>query len=88
MKKARRICFLFFIIFFLFYKIIIFRLTKKKDIRGAYLYFNFFHETVNSHYLETASFIAHVIFVLHIALRKHTYWPIKTHVLSKLFFTK
>ena len=39
--------------FYFFYKIIIFSLYKKKDdIRSAYVYFNFFHETVNSHNLE------------------------------------
>ena len=46
--------------------IIIFRPNKEKDnIGSAYLHFNFFHETVNSHNLEIANHIAHVIFVLH-----------------------
>ena len=40
--------------FYFFYKIIIFRLNKEKDdIRSAYVYLNFFHETVTSHNLET-----------------------------------
>ena len=39
--------------FYFFYKIIIFRINKEKDnIRSAYV---FFHETVNSHNLETAN---------------------------------
>ena len=39
--------------FYFFYKIIIFRINKEKDnIRSAY---DFFHETVNSHNLETAN---------------------------------
>ena len=39
--------------FTIWYKII-FRLNKEKDnIRSAYVYFNFFHETVNSHNSET-----------------------------------
>ena len=51
--------------FYFFYKIIIFHLNKKKDdIRSAYVYFDFFHETVNSHNLETANHTAHIIFVL------------------------
>ena len=42
--------------FFLFYIIIIFHHNKDKDdIRSAYVYFNFFHETVNSNDLETAN---------------------------------
>ena len=58
--------------FYFFYKIIIFRLNKEKDdIRSAYVYFNFFHETVNSHNLETANHNAHVIFVLHSAMKTH-----------------
>ena len=56
---------------YFFYKIIIFRLNKEKDdIRSVYLYFNFFHETVNSHNLETGNYIAHTIFVLHSAMKK------------------
>ena len=54
---------------YFFCKIIIFRLNKEKDDRqSAYIYFNFFHETVNSQNLERADRIAQVIFVLHIAL--------------------
>ena len=53
-------------------KAIIFRLYKEKgDIRSAYVYIKFFHETVNSHNLETANDIAHVIFVLHSAMKTH-----------------
>ena len=38
--------------FYFFYKTI-FRLNKEKDdIRSAYVYFNFIHETINSHNLE------------------------------------
>ena len=68
---------------------IIFRLNKaKNDIRRAYEQFCFFHVNVNSHNLEIiVNHIAHAIFVLHIALWKHTDWAIKTHVLSK-YFTK
>ena len=37
------------------YNIIIFRLNKEKDfIQSVYVYLNFFHETFNSHNLETA----------------------------------
>ena len=73
-------------IFYFFYKII-FRLSKKKDdkiIRRAYVYFNFFHKTVNSYNLETANHNAHVIFVLY-TLWKHTCRPIKTHVFKTSF---
>ena len=50
--------------FYFFYKIVIFRLNKAKDdIRSVYVYFKFFHETVNSHNLEKANHIAHVISV-------------------------
>ena len=56
--------------FYFFYKINIFRLNKEKDdIRSTYIYFNFFHETVTSHNLETANHIAHAIFVLHSAIK-------------------
>ena len=56
--------------FYFFY--IIFRLNKEKDdIRSAYAYFDFFHETVNSYKLETANDIAHVIFVFHSAMRTY-----------------
>ena len=49
--KARRICFISFIIL-----INIFRLNKDKDdIQRAYVYF--FHETANSHNLETITYI-------------------------------
>ena len=61
---------------YLFYKnlllFIIFRLNKEKDDRrSVYVYFNFFHETVNSHNLETANHIAHVIFMLHSTMKRH-----------------
>ena len=68
---------------YFFYKIIIFHLNKEKDdIWSAYVNFNFFHKTINSHNLETANHIANIIFVLY---STDTCWPIKTHVLSKLF---
>ena len=75
--------------FYLVYKIIIFLLNKEKDvIRSANVYFNFFHETVNSHNLETVNHIVHFIFVrvLQGAMKTHLCRPIKTHVLSKLFY--
>ena len=51
--------------FYFFYKII-FRRKKEKDvIQSGYVNFNFIHKTVNSHNLEVANQIAHVIFVLH-----------------------
>ena len=57
--------------FYFCYKII-FRLNEDKDdIRSACVYFNFFHETVNSHKLETANHIAHVIFMLHSVMKTH-----------------
>ena len=52
--------------FYFVYEIISFCLDKEKDdrdVRSAYVYFQFFHETVDSHNLETANYIAHVIFV-------------------------
>ena len=53
------------------YKIIILRRNKEKDdIRSAYVYFNFFHETVNSHNLESANHIAHFI-VIYSAMKTH-----------------
>ena len=67
--------------FYFFYKIIFRRNKKKDDKRDAYVYFNFFHETVNSHNLETANHIAHVIFVIHSAMKtlidqsKRSYYP-------------
>ena len=61
--------------FYFFYKYIIFRLKKEKDdMRSALCVvspFNLFHETVNSHNLETANHIAHVIFVHHSAMKTH-----------------
>ena len=64
--KAWRTCVYFF------YKIIIFHHNKEKDdVRRTYVSFNSFHETVNSHNLETAYHIAHIIFVLHSAMKTH-----------------
>ena len=60
--------------FYFVYEIISFCLDKEKDdrdVRSAYVYFKFFHETVNSHNLETANHIAHVIFVFHSAMKTH-----------------
>ena len=57
--------------FYFFYKLI-FRLNKEKDdIRSAYVYFNFFHETVTSHNLEPTNFIATSIFVFYITMKTH-----------------
>ena len=57
-------------IIYFFYKFIIFRVNKKKDdIRSKYLYFDFFHETVNSHNLEGANNFVYVIFVLHSVMK-------------------
>ena len=57
--KARRTCFISFM------KLLFSILNKEKyDIRSAYVYFNFFLETVNSHNLETANHIVQLIFVL------------------------
>ena len=44
--------------FYFFYKIIFRRKKEKDNIRSAYVYFDFFDETVNSHNLETANHIA------------------------------
>ena len=49
--------------FISFIKLLFSVLTKRKMI-CMYVYFNFFHETVNSHNLKTANHIAHVISVL------------------------
>mgnify|MGYP001795628253 CR=1 FL=1 len=57
---------------FYFFHNIIFCLKEKIDIRSTYVYFlNFFHETVKSHNLEAANHNAHVIFVLHCAMKTH-----------------
>ena len=58
--KARKTCFISLI-----------KLLFFDDIQSAYVYFNFFHETLNSHNLETVRHIAHVIFVLHSAMKTH-----------------
>ena len=72
--------------FYFFYKIITFWLYKKKDdILNVFVQFCFFYESVNSYNLETVRYIAHVNSCF-IALWKHTCSPIKTHVLSKLFY--
>ena len=57
----------------IFYKIIIFCFNKKKDfIRSAYVYLNFFHETVNFSQLgDRGNHNAHVIFVLHSTMKTH-----------------
>ena len=60
--KERRTYFISFI------KLIFSVLTK---VQSVYAYFNFFHETVNSHNLEKANHIAHVIFVLFSAMKTH-----------------
>ena len=57
--------------FYLFYEVIFHLKKEKDDIRSVYVYFNFFHETVNSHNLETANHIAQVIFLLHSAIKTH-----------------
>ena len=59
--------------FYFFYKIFIFRFNKEKDeLRSAYVYLNFFHETVTSHnFGDRTNHIAHVIFVLHSAMKTH-----------------
>ena len=74
--------------FYFFYKILIFRLNKEKDdMRSAYVYSNFFHETVTSHNLEIAPTTLLTPFSCFIALWKHTCRPIKMHtILSKLFY--
>ena len=65
--------------FYYFYTIIIFLLNREKDDkRSAYVYFNFFHVTVNSHNLET-----NVILLFYSAMKTHlhvdqsecTYYP-------------
>ena len=57
--------------FYFFYKTIFCRNKEKDDIRSAYVYFNFIHKAVNSHNLEAANHIAHVIFILHSAIKTH-----------------
>ena len=75
--------------FYFFYKIIIFRLNKEKDfIRSPYMYLNFFHETVTFNNLETEATILLTSFSCFITLWKHTCRPIKTPVLSTLFYKK
>ena len=74
--------------FYFFYKMINSRLKEKDDIRSAYIYFSFFHESVNSHNLEIEPTILLTSFSCFIELWKHSCKPIKTHVLSKLFYKK
>ena len=69
--EARKTCFISFI------KLLFSLLTKRKTIYEARI--------VNSHNSETINHIAHAIFVLH-SVMKHTCRPIKTHLLSKLFY--
>ena len=58
--------------FFFIYKII-FGLNKEKDdIRSAYVYLKFFHETVNFHNYETANTLL-TSFLCFIALWRHTF---------------
>ena len=58
--------------FYFFYKIMIFRLDKDKDdIWSAYVYFNFFHETLTT--WRQQNHISHVIFILHSAMKTHLY---------------
>ena len=58
---------------YFFYRIIFYLNKEKDDIWNEYVYFNFSDETktVNSHNLETANHIAHVIFVLHSVMKTH-----------------
>ena len=58
---------------------------EKDDIWSVHVYYNFFHETVNSYNLKTPNHIV-TSFSCFIALWKHTCRPIKKHVLSKLFY--
>ena len=58
----------------------------EREIRSAYVHFNFIPETVNSHNLETEATLSLTSFSWFIALWKHTCRPIKMHVLSKLFY--
>ena len=77
----RRACF-----FFLIYKIISFQLNKvKDDIQSA---FYFFHETVNSHNLETASHIVHIIFVHRSAMKTHKFVDQSKRTYSINYFIK
>ena len=75
--KARRTCFISFI------KLLFSVLTKriKDDIRNTYVYYNFFHETVNSYNLETVN-----LFLRYIRNFRKNILTAKTHVLSKLFY--
>ena len=59
--------------FYFFYKIVIFRLKKEKDDkRSAYVYFDLFHETINSHILEKKpTILVKSFFVLHSAMKTH-----------------
>ena len=67
---ASRTCFISFI------KLLFSVLTKRKMI----------FETRTHVHLETANYISLTSFAFFIALWKHTCWPIKTRVLSKLFY--
>ena len=72
--------------FYFVYKNIIFRLHKEKnDIQSTYVSFCFFHETVNSYNLRQP-IISLTLFSCFVAQEKHTCWPIKMHVQSKLFY--
>mgnify|MGYP001795532897 CR=1 FL=1 len=72
-------------VFYVFNKILFSVLTKSKTIYKAFACLNFFHETINSYNLETATILL-TSFSCFLALWKHTCRPIKTYVLSKLFY--
>ena len=70
--KARKTCFISFI------KLLFSVLTKRKTIYKA--------RTINSYNSEPQTTTLLTSFSCFAALWKHTCWPIKTNVLSKLFY--
>ena len=77
--KARKTCFIYF------KKSLFFVVTKRKTIYEACINFNFFHETANLTTWREPTILL-TSFLSFIALWKHICWPIKTHVLSKIFY--
>ena len=82
--KAKRTCFISFI------KLSFCILTRERRYtKRIYLYFNFFFDTVNSHSLETANHIAHIIFLLYSVMKTHLFINQNAHTINYLnYFNK
>ena len=70
--------------FYLFYKIIIF--LQRRHMNRVCMIIFLSWNCKFSQLRDRQLYRSHHICACFIALWKHTYWPIKTHVLSKLFY--